>query len=75
MFWLSVRKMMALYERHRCYLSELMRMQMEHGTAAVANREIVFLADFLYQYRNGIWDMQEEVKRREEELKSEDFLL
>jgi hypothetical protein len=66
-----IRKMMALYEAHRLYLYSISKgRQPPVGTE---NEDVRYYIKFLYLHRRGIKNMQRELRRREEELRTGDF--
>jgi hypothetical protein len=66
----NIRKMMALYESNRRYLYSISKgRQPPVGTE---NEEVRYYIKSLYLYRRGIKDMQRELRRREEELRTGD---
>jgi hypothetical protein len=67
----NIRRMMALYEAHRRHLYSISKgRQPPVGTE---NEDVRYYIKFLYLDRRGIKNMQRELRRREEELRTGDF--
>jgi hypothetical protein len=67
----NIMRMMAFYESNRRHLYGISKGQ--QPPVGTENEDVRYYIKLLYCYRRGIKEMQRELRRREEELRTEDF--